>query len=158
MRPILEAFDRRFQTLFDETRELVKIIPADRLYWQPRQTEALFPVNSCGEYILRSAAAVESTFGGITARLWDDPFEWTLPEAIHNNQLMLDYLDEVEETRVRGFALLDDDTVLTRLIPAPEKLTPVIDILLSSITRSEHFFGRACAVFRVFDDGRLPRR
>ena len=41
---------------------------------------------SCGEYILRSAAAVEQTFGGITTRLWDDPFEWTLPEALSTDR------------------------------------------------------------------------
>ena len=35
-----------------------------------------------GEHIVRSAGAVEQTFDGITANLWDDPFEWTLPENL----------------------------------------------------------------------------
>jgi hypothetical protein len=34
--------------------------------------------DSCGEQVLRSAAIVEQSFGGLTANLWDDPFEWTL--------------------------------------------------------------------------------
>ena len=49
--------------------------------------------------LLRSAAAVEQTFGGITTRLWDDPFEWTLPEKLSSTDLLIGYLNEVEQTR-----------------------------------------------------------
>ena len=112
---------------------------------------------SCGEYILRSAGNVEQTFGGITTRLWDDPFEWTLPEELSTTNLMLDYLAEVEETRQKGFSLFASDEDLRREMPAPEKLKSIFEILLESVSRAEHFQGRAFAVFQMFSDDKLPR-
>ena len=55
--------------------------------------------DSCGEQVLRSAAIVEQTFGGLTANLWDDPFEWTLPETLSTSAKVIEYLNEVEATR-----------------------------------------------------------
>ena len=75
---------------------------------------------SCGEYVLRTAAIVEKTFGGITTRLWDDPFEWTLPEKLSDKHAIIDYLDEVEQTRSNGFKFFTSDSDLTREMPAPE--------------------------------------
>jgi hypothetical protein len=127
------------------------------LYWQPRESEALFPVNSCGEFILRSAAVIEQTFGGLTTRLWDDPFEWTLPEALPTPQHILDYLAEVEETRQRGFLLLTDDSVLLRELPSPEKMRSIAEILIDTIIRGSHFQGRAFALLQVFSEAKPPR-
>jgi hypothetical protein len=136
---------------------LVEKIPSDKLYWQPLETNALFPVNSCGEYILRSAAAVEQTFGGIMTKLWDDPFEWTLPEQLTNNQAVLKYLGEVEETRKKGFLFFTADEDLKKQIPAPEKLKTIFEILLETIARAEHFQGRAFAVFNCFRMKNCPK-
>lgn len=111
---------------------------------------------SCGEFILRSAGAVEQTFGGITTRLWDDPFEWTLPEELSTADLMANYLAEVEETRRRGFALFNSDEDLQREMPAPEKLKTIFEILLETVSRAEHFQGRAFAIFQMFSDEKLP--
>src|ERR1043165_4779420 len=101
MNNLIEIFENQFLKLHASSVEFIKLVPTEKLYWQPREKSALFPVNSCGEFILRSAAAVEQTFGGITTRLWDDPFEWTLPEQLSTNDLILKYLSEVEETRKR---------------------------------------------------------
>lgn len=157
MKPLIKALDAQFLKLHRRAVDFVVLVPQEKLYWQPRASEALFPVNSCGEYILRSAAAVEQTFGGITTRLWDDPFEWTLPEALSTGDLILNYLSEVEETRLKGFAFFTTDDDLTREIPAPERLKPIFQILLETIARAEHFQGRAFAVFRSFSDEKLPR-
>ena len=157
MNIFLEAFDRQFQKIHQTSCTLVEKIPVEKLYWQPRASEALFPVNSCGEYILRSAAAVEQTFGGITTRLWDDPFEWTLPEALSTGELILNYLAETEETRKKGFAFFRSDEDLRREIPAPERLKSIFQILLETTARAEHFQGRAFAVFQIFSDEKLPR-
>jgi len=156
MKNLIETFDKQFVRLHKLSCEFVKIVPPDKLYWQPRESAALFPVNSCGEYILRSAAAVEQAFGGITTRLWDDPFEWTLPEALSTNELILNYLSETEETRRRGFAFFISDEDLKREIPAPEKLKSIFQILLETLARSEHYQGRAFAVFKVFSEEKLP--
>ena len=157
MKQLIETLDAQFLRIHRRAVDFVVLVPPEKLYWQPREREALFPVNSCGEYILRSAAAVEQTFGGIMTRLWDDPFEWTLPEALSTNELILNYLAEVEETRLKGFAFFTTDDDLRREMPAPERLKPIFQILLETIARAEHFQGRAFAVFKTFSDEKLPR-
>ncbi len=112
---------------------------------------------TCGEYVLRSAGAVEQTFGGIMTRLWDDPFEWTLPEELSTTALIAEYLAEVEVTRRKGFALFKTDEDLRREMPAPGKLKTIFEILLDTVSRAEHFQGRAFAVFQMFSDEKLPR-
>lgn len=156
MKTFLEIFDAKFEKIHFASCRLVEKIPLEKLFWQPRETEALFPVNSCGEYILRSAAAVEQTFGGITTKLWDDPFEWTLPEQLSNNQLILQYLEEVEEIRKKGFLFFASDEDLRKQIPAPEKLKSILEILVETIARAAHFQGRALAVFQIFSVDKLP--
>jgi hypothetical protein len=157
MKNLIETFDRQFRALHARSCELMRRTPDEKLYWQPNPSDALFPVNTCGEYILRSAGAVEQTFGGITTRLWDDPFEWTLPEALSTTDLVLKYLEEVEETRLRGFRLFASDEDLKKEIPAPEKLKPIFQILLETLARAENFQGRAFAVFQTFS-GEKPSR
>lgn len=158
MRDQIEIFQKRFADLDSAQRRVLDAVPPDRLYWQPRETDALFPVNSVGEYVLRSAAAVESTFGGITAKLWDDPFEWTLPEALPTPEAVLVYLDEVAAVRDKGFAFFTDDRDLTKSIPAPEKLKPLSAILIDSLLRAEHFLGRAYGVLGTIPEVKIPRR
>jgi hypothetical protein len=157
MTSLIDSFAAQFLILHRRSGDFIKLVPREKLYWTPRASEALFPVNSCGEFILRSAAAVEQTFGGITTRLWDDPFEWTLPEALSTNELILNYLNETEETRRKGFAFFTSDEDLRREIPAPEKLKSLFQILLETVARAEHFQGRAFAVFQMFSDEKLPR-
>jgi hypothetical protein len=157
MKHLIETFENQYLKLHTRSVELIKLVPTEKLYWQPRRRDALFPVNSCGEYTLRSAAAIEQTFGGIMTRLWDDPFEWTLPEQLSTNDLILEYLGEVEETRKKGFAFFTSDDDLRREMPAPERLKSIFEILLETIARAEHFQGRAFAVFQMFSDEKLPR-
>ena len=157
MNIFIETFNQKFLTLHTRSCELIRKIPTEKLYWQPHEKEALFPINSCGEYILRSAGAVEQTFGGIMTRLWDDPFEWTLPEKLSTPELILEYLDEAEETRRKGFAFFQTDEDLKKEMPAPEKLKSIAEILLETLARAENFQGRAFAVFKMFSDAKLPR-
>lgn len=157
MKPILNSFDEQFSRLNERSCRFVKMMPNEKLFWKPREIPHSFAMFSCGEYILRSAAAVEQTFGGITTKLWDDPFEWTLPEALSTTGLILEYLNEVEETRRRGFEFFQSDDDLRREMPAPEKLKSISAILLETLARAENFQGRAFAVFRMFSDEKLPR-
>ncbi|MEP6788078.1 MAG: hypothetical protein ABJB40_06590 [Acidobacteriota bacterium] len=157
MDPILSAFDREFVLLDKRSRELLAIITDDKLFVKPRDIANSMAMFSCGEYILRSAAMVEKTFGGITTRLWDDPFEWTLPEKLSDKESILVYLAEVEETRAKGFGFFTSDADLRREMPAPEKLTPIIEILLDTLAKATHYQGRAFAVFQMISDEKLPR-
>lgn len=110
-----------------------------------------------GEYVLRSAASVEQTFGGLTTRLWDDPFEWTLPERLHSVELVSRYLDEVDLTRSEGFAFLANDDSLSKQLPAPVTIKPISQLLIETLARSEHYLGRAYGVFQMLSDEKLPR-
>lgn len=150
MKTFIEIFDRKFSEIHIRSCKIIENTPNEKLFWQPAKNEALFPVNSVGEFILRSAGAVEQTFGGITTRLWDDPFEWTLPETLSTGNLILQYLAEVEEARRKGFLLFQTDEDLRCEIPAPEKLKSLFEILLDTIAKAENFQGRAAAIFQMF--------
>ncbi len=157
MKTLIDSFDRQFSALHQRSSKFIKLIPNEKLFWKPRQLDKTYAMFSCGEYILRSAGKVEQTFGGITTRLWDDPFEWTLAEELSTVNLILEYLAEVEETRRRGLSLITTDEDLQREMPAPEKLKTIFEILLDTIARAENFQGRAFATFQMFSDEKLPR-
>ena len=150
MNILLDTLDRQFSRLHERSSSFVRQIPADKLFWKPRELPRTFTKFSCGEYILRSAAAVEQCFGGITTRLWDDPFEWTLPEKLSSNEKIVEYLNEVELTRRNGFAFFSSDGDLQKNMPAPEKIRSIFEILVDALARAEHFQGRAFAVFQMF--------
>ncbi|PYS99115.1 MAG: hypothetical protein DMF63_13680 [Acidobacteria bacterium] len=157
MDTLLESFDNRFADIDRRSRELLSKIPIADLYRKPREIAHSMAAFSCGEFLLRSAAAVEQTFGGITTRLWDDPFEWTLPEKLSTPELVIEYLNEVEATRVGAFKFFGSDDDLRKQILAPEYLRTIFDLLLETVARAEHYQGRAFALFRVMSDEKLPR-
>jgi hypothetical protein len=157
MKSQVEVFDHQFSLLHSHSNELLNLIPDGKLFWKPRKLNQTYQMFSCGEYLLRSAGKIEQTFGGITTRLWDDPFEWTLPEELSTVALMREYLAEVERTRLKGFALFKSDEDFRRELPAPEKLRTIFEILIETLARSEHFQGRAFAVFQMLSDEKLPR-
>lgn len=157
MKILIESFHRRFDELHKRSVEFVKLVPNEILFKDPRETEPSFAPLTIGEFLLRSAGRVEQAFGGITVRLWDDPFEWTLPEELLSTEKILEYLTEVEATRRNGFAFFTSDEDLKREIPAPESLKSIFDILLETICRAEHLQGRAFAVFQLFSNEKLPR-
>lgn len=154
---LIQSFDRRFAAIHSRSQELLELLTDDDLFRTPRELPRTMTMFSCGEFILRSAAAVEQTFGGITTRLWDDPFEWTLPEKLSSTELVTDYLREVEATRTRGMKFFTSDADLTKQLPAPETLRPIVDLLIETIAKAEHFQGRAFALFQFFSDEKLPR-
>jgi hypothetical protein len=157
MNIILSSIDSQFSALDARNRELLDLLPDDLLFARPRDMPNSMAMFSCGEYILRSAAMVEKSFDGIMTRLWDDPFEWTLPEYLSTRSSILRYLDEVHETRVRGFGFFESDSDLTRELPAPSQIRPLIAILVDTLAKAEHYQGRAFAVFQMLSDKRLPR-
>jgi hypothetical protein len=158
MNKLTASFNEQFAQLHARSIALIQALSVERLYWQPRESSGAFPVYSCGEHILRSAAAVEQTFGGITTNLWDDPFEWTLPETLKTPQSVAEYLHEVEATRQRGFSLFRSDEDLLKEIAAPSgEMRLLCALLLETLERAAHHQGRAFATFRLFSDTHLPR-
>ena len=157
MNIILDAFALRFDAVHERSNALLAKISDDDLFRKPREMERSMVMFSCGEYILRSAAVIEQTFGGITTRLWDDPFEWTLPEKLSTTAMVADYLAEVDATRNAAFKFFTSDDDLMKCIPAPEIIRPIFDLLLETIARAEHYQGRAFAIFQMLSNEKLPR-
>ena len=129
-REIVESLDREFARLHLNCCRLIERSPHDLLYppTGPNSTDSL------AEKVLRAAAAVERTFGGITSSLWDDPFEWTLPEQLSSSEKLIQHLKEVEELRAYAFASFTDDECLLKRVAVPSGETrPLISLLLETL-------------------------
>lgn len=145
----IEGLEREFALIDSRTRDLLRQLPVERLY-RPAALPGL--TTSVGELILRSAAAVEQTCGGLNANLWDDPFEWTLPETLSTPELVAEYLDEVGQTRDRFFARLKDDEDLKKLIVLPGGGTePLNNLLLETLRRAAGNLERATVILATRD-------
>ena len=146
---LISCLDRQFAELHRGHCEMMSAIEPELLYRRPSGRASLSPVRSCGEYVLRSAATVEQTFGGITTNLWDDPFEWTLPETLTTPEKVIDYLGEVENTRRRGFELFNRDQDLFKEVMAPSGKIELLPLLLDTLTRAAHHQGGATATLEL---------
>jgi hypothetical protein len=152
MGDVLDLFDNRFRSNYSRSTELVTKFPEDLLFFRPTDNGPRARLFSFGESILRAAAEVERAVGGITTRLWDDPFEWTLPETLSNRSAIVAYIDEVESRRQGAFLYFASDDDLQKQIPAPEELRSLHEIILDSLIRSEHFIGRSIVFYQLYSD------
>ena len=142
-RGIVNHLDRAFAELITRLKELIRSVPSDLLYRNP-------PAVSIGENILRSAAVIEQTCGGLTANLWDDPFEWTLPETLSNADRVIEYLSEVDLARQRAFNSILDDSALSKYISDPSgEPRLLISLLLETLVRASDYRGRAVATLQA---------
>lgn len=122
-REIIQQIDAEFASLIKSLKDLARSVPLENL--------------------VRSAAVIEQMCGGLTANLWDDPFEWTLPETLSNADRVVEYLDEVDLARQRAFSSIDDDA-LTKLISVPSGESRVlISLLLETLVKASELRGRA---------------
>jgi hypothetical protein len=87
---------------------------------------------------------------GITVRLWDDPFEWTLPEQLPSIQDLIEYFEEVEASRKRGFTFLKDEADLQKQIPSPVVLKTLEETLDDTLKRSDQLLKEAKALLSAF--------
>ncbi|MBA2379684.1 MAG: hypothetical protein H0V76_08935, partial [Blastocatellia bacterium] len=110
---------------------------------------AAYNGHSFGESLVRSAAAVEKAFGGLTSQLWDDPFEWTLPEQLSTKHRIAEYLDEVAAARERGFAFLRSDDDLQRDIATPDGIMSIFSLLLRCLFSAERHHARAMMCLEI---------
>jgi hypothetical protein len=133
MKDFISWFDQEFKRLESGWRDLIERLD-DELLYSP-VTQQLSPF---AEPIVRSARIVEQAFGGITANLWDDPFEWTLPETLITKDKLIAYLDEVHEARARAFQLFQDDSDLLKSIMPPAGRTQLMTLLLDTLVRAWH--------------------
>jgi len=138
-RDIIASLDREFARLHFRSTAIIENTPAALLYEVPA-LPVTSGLQSIGESVLRSAAVIEQTFGGLTANLWDDPFEWTLPEQLSTPATVVAHLLEVEGTRQHAFTSFTEDSCLLKSIASPaDGLVPLIDLLLRTVLRASHY-------------------
>lgn len=122
------------------------------IYTRPVGMQQTMLPCSTGEFILRSAAAVEQMAGGITTRLWDDPFEWTLPEQIPTVEHLLKYLNEVAESRRNALGFIQTAEDLFKRIPAPVEIKALGEIILDTLATAESLYGQAHAIHQIIKE------
>ena len=144
MDKLIKGLDAQFADLHQQSQDLVSKLSSELLYVRPKDS-----ADSCGEQLLRSAAVVEQSFGGLTANLWDDPFEWTLPETLNTTARVTEYLDEVDATRRQAFTTLKSDADLSREIMTPAGGVQLLPFLLDTLQRARHHLQRAFAIFEL---------
>jgi len=121
-REIVQHIDAEFASLIKSLKDLAPSVPPEK--------------------ILRSAAIIEQMCGGLTANLWDDPFEWTLPETLSNVDRVIEYLDEVDVARQRAFHSIDD-AALSKYIAVPSGEERVlISVLVETLVKSKKHLHR----------------
>ena len=142
-REIVNHLELEFGSLVDSLKDLVNSVPPDRLYLTP-------PAVTIAESILRSAATVEQTCGGLTSNLWDDPFEWTLPETLSNGERVIEYLSEVDSALRRAFNAIVDDDALSKLVSVPSgEPGRLVSLLLETLVTAAEHRGRAVATIKI---------
>jgi len=143
-RQLVDYLDEEFTRLINQLKQLVNSITPEVLYRRP-------PTVTIGENLLRSAAVLEQTFGGLTANLWDDPFEWTLPETLSTAELVNEYLSEVDVARQRALRSIANDNDLKRNISGPwDEPRPLFAVLLATLVKANNYHGRAVATLKTF--------
>jgi len=154
---LIDTLNDHFADLDKRQRRLIIEVPDERLFWTPVSSADTMLLLSVGGAVLRSGAMVEQAFLGITRRLWDDPFEWTLPEKLSTKRSINEYLDEVASTRTNGMSFITSDSDLSRQLPAPESLKPILRVLVESIARSENSLGRGEAIYKLIESDRAVK-
>jgi hypothetical protein len=123
-----EAF-QKLETAIEE--ELIRFFDDDlSLNAEPEMTVRF-------RKLVRALAIMEQVFGGISRRLWDDPFEWTLPESTFSREAAITYLQEVRQLRKETMLAIRSDEELDKLIPAPNEMKQLGDILYDALRRAE---------------------
>jgi|SRR5882724_3534941 len=155
-REVIQLFEQEYADLLAGLTAFIRSVPSQLLYQPP--DGANLPDATVGEDVLKCAAVVEQLFGGLTANLWDDPFEWTLPETLSTSDLVEQYIGEVDATRKRAFASFANDGVLLKHIAVPSgESRPLMSLLLETLVRASGYQGRAIATRKILSDVGAPR-
>ncbi len=147
MNKSIDRLDAQFADLHTRSLDLIARLSREQLYAEPDGS-----TDSFGEQILRSAAVVEQSFGGLTANLWDDPFEWTLPETLNAPAKVREYLDEVEATRRHAFGSFESDDDLSKEIMTPAGRAQLLPFLLDTLRRARHHHQRAVTIYELLNE------
>ena len=129
-REVVQHLDQAFANLIVSLKDLAESVTRD-------------------QHILRSAAVIEQMCGGLLSNLWDDPFEWTLPETLSNPERIIEYLSEVDLARQHAFNSIRDDGALTKFISTPAGERQLVSLLLETLIKASDYRGRAVATIKI---------
>ncbi len=147
MRTLVEELEQAFVEIEQQINGLVESNDFEVLYRKDAESG-----KSAIEILVRSAGNFEQCFGGLTSRLWDDPFEWTLPEELNTKAAVLEYLAETVEARIRGFKFLVSDEDLSKKLAAPEELVTVFSVLIRAFSSAASNLALAKYILRDSPD------
>jgi len=153
-RTLVLLFDANYVRLHNASIVMLGDIGDELLYFEPMRSKSSLMPYSVGTLITRSAATVEQMIGGITTKLWDDPFEWTLPERMPTTSDVAAYLNEVEASRVAGFKFIRSDEDLYKKIPSPVEIRTLFEIMLQTLTVAQRLNGNAESLLRLIKDSK----
>lgn len=145
MQPITRDFCDSFRALRELWNDILEKIEFSRE--QPEGGPRALDV------LIRSAARVEQTFGGINSQLWDDPFEWTLPEVMTSRERVREYFEEVDSARRSAISRIQKDDELGREIWTPAGSKTLAALLLSTLQDASALAGAAS----LLADGNPPK-
>ncbi|HYP28720.1 MAG TPA: DinB family protein [Blastocatellia bacterium] len=152
----VELIGSEFERIHGNLLDVLELIPEDRLYWKPFESESFIRVYSCGELITHIGGAIEYAFNGITTSFWEEPFEWITREALPTRSHVAAYLEETARVRRIAFSDLKDED-LPKLVYYPDvSRTTIGEILIRTLTHTSHHRGQVYAYVHLFSDARLP--
>ena len=149
---IAGEFERIHQNLI----EVLDIIPEEKLYWKPFESENFIRIYSCGELISHIGGIVEYAFNGITSNLWEEPFEWITREVLPTRSHIAGYLDEVARVRRMAFTDFSDGDLPKRIYFPNAASTTLGEILVKTLSHASHHRGQVYAYVHLVTGVRLP--
>jgi uncharacterized damage-inducible protein DinB len=153
----VEALNDQFELMHRNLIEVLELVPEERLYWKPFESKNFIRVYSVGELISHIGGIIEYTFNGLMSNYWDDPFEWTLREALPTRSHLVAYLEEVARVRRLAFDRLQDED-LAKVIHFPNYRRATIgEVLIDALAHASHHRGQIYAYVHLFSDARLPQ-
>lgn len=140
----------RVDLIFSNAAEIIRRCPETELFVKPRKLKNSLAPFSIGEFTIRAIGKIEQACGGITTRLWDDPFEWTLPESFTDISAIHLYFVDVAATVERCFEFIGSDGSLAAVIPAPVRFRSIELILIDAICDANLLLGKAEALWQLY--------
>lgn len=125
--------------------EEIRILRADFLRLLDRADQMLFRMEepwdadrrAAVEGLVRGCGVLEQVMSGIMTRMWDDPFEWTLPEELNDKEKVSEYVKEVRLLVDKGFGFFTSDLELGKVIPSPSGAIALGQLLVDALATAE---------------------
>jgi uncharacterized damage-inducible protein DinB len=152
----VEVIGDELERIHQNLIEVLAIIPEDKLYWKPFESEKFIRIYSCGELISHIGGTVEYAFNGITSNLWEEPFEWITREVLPTRSHIAAYLDEVAKVRRMAFTDFSDEDLPKRIYFPNAASTTLGEILVKTLSHASHHRGQVYAFVHLVTDARLP--